>query len=137
MLFASTHTKNLSMDKNSNLQFSRTRGRLKHYFHRLETEKGVGGRGEAKTEGVRWIRWAREAEETLFETRAQSAPRAQTSQPGASLQQRARRALTHVSSKWMISSTTSWPLLARGVSASSQIVLKRHSRPLLQPCLRD
>lgn len=46
---------------------------------------------------------------------------------------------THVNSRWTISSSTSrrpsWPL-TRGVWASSQITLSRHSLPLSQPWLK-
>lgn len=47
--------------------------------------------------------------------------------------------LTYVKIKWIISSRTSscrW-LLRRGVSASSQMVLRRHCLPSRQPCLKS
>lgn len=45
--------------------------------------------------------------------------------------------LTYVKIKWIISSRTSCSFLRRGVSASSQMVLKRHCLPSRQPYLKS
>jgi len=45
--------------------------------------------------------------------------------------------LTHVKIKWITSPRTSCWVLRRGVSASSQMVLKRHCLPSCQPCLKN
>lgn len=44
--------------------------------------------------------------------------------------------LTYVKMRWITSPRTSCWVLRRGISASSQIVLKRHCLPSCQPCLK-
>lgn len=45
--------------------------------------------------------------------------------------------LTYVRIRWITSSRTSCWVLRRGVSASSQMLLKRHCLPSCQPCLKS